>query len=65
MQRILGNSYGRLVLENQWKSDSDPENIVRFCHKDHQHPVARKLERTDLNGEVAFSLFTELKQKYL
>ena len=51
IQRILGNSYGELVLENQWKSDSDPENIFRFCHKDHQHPIPQRLKIADLNGE--------------
>ena len=54
MQRILGNSYGQLILENQWKSDSDPENIFRFCHKDHQHPVPQRLMIADLNGEKCF-----------
>ena len=68
MQRILGNSYGQLVLENQWKSDSDSNDIFRFCHKDHQHPVPRKLKTADLNGKcfyLRFSLFRQRWQKLL
>ena len=65
MQRILGNSYGQLILENQWKSDSDLENIFRLCHKDHKHPVPRKLKTADLNGKIKFflNIFTELETK--
>ena len=50
MQRILGNSYGQLILENQWRSNSDPENIGHFCHKDHRNPVCSTLKTADLNG---------------
>ena len=50
MQRILGNSYGQLVLKNQWKSDSDPNDIFRFCYKDHRNPVHPTLKTADLNG---------------
>ena len=50
MQRILGNSYGQLILENQWRSNSDSNDIFRFCYKDHRNPVRPRLKTADLNG---------------
>ena len=52
LQRILGNSYGHLILENKWESDADPNSVLRFCHKDYDHDVYPTLLTADVDGKL-------------